>query len=395
MLKLYNSLGKKIQDFKPQKDGEVSLYVCGLTPDAATHLGHAFTYLTFDVLIRYFRFKDYKVNYLQNVTDIDDDILVRSKKAGRDWQEFGTHFTKVFEDNMNKLGWIHPEPYVRATDAIPTIVKIVKGLVENEFAYEVDGIVYFDVSKYGEYGKLGKFGKGKMTSLLAERGGDPDDPNKRNPLDFILWQKGEEGEPTWESPWSAGRPGWHIECSSMIYENLGEQIDIHGGGADLIFPHHESEIAQSESFTGRSPFAKYWMHVAYLRYKGEKMSKSLGNLILTSDLLEKYSANAIRHLLLSHHYREEWEYTDEQMQEAVGKWELLEKRCYSELVSESRSETPDPVSFAQGKQVRGDVGLEVLKFLEDDLDTPGALKCLDKINSETLKSSLELLGFQV
>lgn len=376
-LNLYSSLSKKIEPFIPLKKGEVSLYICGITPDAASHLGHAFTYISFDALIHYLKFLGNKVNYVQNITDIDDDILVRSKAAGRDWREFGDHWANVFAENMHKLNWIGPDPYVKATEAVPTIIKIVADLVEGGLAYNVAGTVYFDVAKFKSYGQLSGFNEKQMIMLSRERGADPDDPNKRNPLDFIMWQIAKEGEPSWSSPFGEGRPGWHIECSSMIYDNLGEQIDIHGGGRDLIFPHHESEIAQSESFTGKSPFVKYWMHTGTVFYMGEKMAKSLGNLILVSDLLKKYSANEIRYCLLSHHYRALWEFEILEMEDCVVEFRTLLENCSSDN-SDTKDLDPD-----------------FLNALNNDFDTPRALKLLLEKKPKSLASCLRVLGFQV
>ncbi|HVT01540.1 MAG TPA: cysteine--tRNA ligase [Patescibacteria group bacterium] len=390
-LRLYNSLGKKIEEFRSIKDNEVSLYVCGITPDAAIHLGHAFTYLTFDVLIRYLRFLGYRVNYLQNITDIDDDILVRSKKAGYDWKEFGDKWVGVFEKNMDALGWIKPDPYVRATGAIPTIIKIVEGLVDKGFCYNVDGTVYFDVEKFSKYGELSGLSEKEMINLSAERGANPNDPAKRNPLDFIVWQKAKENEPTWDSPWGPGRPGWHIECSSMIYENLGSQIDVHGGGFDLIYPHHESEIAQSESYTGKSPFSRFFMHVVYLKFGGEKMSKSLGNLIMVEKLLEDYTANAIRWLLLSHHYRTSWEYEDNFMKSAQDAADLIDRA----------------LSMCEKKDSEINLPQEFVDAMNNDLDTPKALEMIALLANKIIEdkasreeqiefiSSLKLLGFSL
>ncbi len=372
-LRLYNSLGKQLQNFEPINNGEVTIYVCGITPDAATHLGHAFTYITFDVLIRYLKFKGLKVTYLQNVTDIDDDIIARSKKAGEDWQSFGDKWTKVFLDCMGQLNWIAPTSYVKATDAISTIIKIVEGLIQKGFAYESMGNVYFEVNKFTKYGELSGLNIEEMVKISSDRGADPTDPAKKNPLDFIFWQKAKDGEPTWDSPWGKGRPGWHIECSAMIFENLGIQIDIHGGGEDLIYPHHESEIAQSESFTNKSPFVKHWMHVVYLRHEGEKMSKSLGNLVHVADVLKKYSPNAIRFYLLSHHYRKQWDYSFTELEEAASKMEHLENS-----VTDEESEFDS----------------DFIEALENDLNTPKALEILCVKKPKGLKAHLELLGFK-
>lgn len=384
-LKLYSSLDKKIKKFEPLKKGEVSMYVCGITPYDTTHLGHAFVYTSFDALSRYLQFLGYKVNYTQNVTDIDDDILKRAKQENRDWQELGQFWTDKFLNDLKALNIEMPTHYVKATDSIPTIIKIVSDLIEKGFAYEVEGTVYFDVTKFSKYGELSKFSEKQMIQLLAERGGDPDDPKKKHPLDFILWQAKKEGEPAWpfgsaqgkESHIGEGRPGWHIECSSMIKDYLGEQIDIHGGGRDLIFPHHESEIAQSESFTGKSPFVSYWMHIGTVFYQGEKMAKSLGNLVMVSELLKKYSADEIRYYLLSHHYRAIWEFEEIQMEDSAVEFRALLADCDSSEVDESE---PDP---------------DFLESLNNDFDTPRALKLLLEKKPKSLQKCLSILGFQV
>ncbi len=294
MFVLYNSSSNKKEEFIPAKPGSVSLYVCGVTPYDTTHLGHAFTYLSFDVLIRYLKSKGFKVNYVQNVTDIDDDVLRKAKEQKMDWKELGDFWTKRYLSDMKSINALYPTHYVKATSAIPRIIKIVSKLVKDGFAYKNGANVYFDVKKFSGYGNLSHFSESQMRLLLSERGGDINDHKKKNPLDFIVWQGWKEGEPFWDSPWGKGRPGWHIECSAMINEFLGDQIDIHGGGRDLIFPHHESEIAQSESFTGKRPFSRFFMHTAMVMHSGEKMSKSLGNLVLISQLLKSHSPNAIR-----------------------------------------------------------------------------------------------------
>lgn len=395
-LQLYNSFGKKLQKFEPLKKGEVSLYVCGITPYDTTHLGHAFTYISFDVLVRYLIFLGYKVNYVQNVTDIDDDILKRAKKENRDWQELGQFWTDKFLTDLKALNIQMPMHYVKATDSIPTIIKIVSGLIEKGFAYEQAGTVYFDIKKFPSYGELSGYTEKQMIILSRERGADPEDANKKNSLDFIVWQATKPGEPNWDSPWGKGRPGWHIECSSMIYDYLGEQIDpdligidIHGGGRDLIFPHHESEIAQSESFTGKKPFARTWMHTGTVFYEGEKMAKSLGNLVMVSDLLGKYSANAIRFMLLSHHWRKLWEFEDSEMDDAAEKVKMLESLCHFEhFASEESGKDPSV-------KPQDDIPREFIEALNNDLDIPKALEILVQKKPASLKSCLFLLGFQI
>lgn len=322
-MNLYNTLTKNKEKLFPLKDKKISLYVCGITPYATTHLGHTATYVFFDVLVRYLQYKKYKVNYVQNVTDIDDDILREAKKVGQDWQKVGEKWTNRYVADMEALNILPPTHFVKATDSIPAMIKIIKILMQKGFTYEKSGNVYFEVAKFKNYGTLSKLGRKQMIKISKERGADPADPNKKDPLDFILWQQSKAGEPFWQSPWGGGRPGWHIECSAMITQYLGEQIDIHGGGSDLIFPHHESEIAQSESFSGKKTFVKYWLHTSMVRYQGEKMSKSLGNLVMISELLKKYSPNAIRFLILSHHYRTPWEFREENLKKAQKTFDLI------------------------------------------------------------------------
>jgi len=393
-MKLYNSLTQKKESFNPRIPGEISMYVCGITPYDTTHLGHAFTYTFFDTLRRYLASKKYKVNYTQNVTDIDDDILRKAKEEHRDWRELGQFWTDHFLNDMKALNIAMPTHYVKATDSIPTIIEIVKKLVDEKIAYVKEGNVYFRVAKDPEYGKLSHYNPSQMLLLSKERGANPDDPNKENPLDFILWQRSQPDEPSWKSPWGRGRPGWHIECSAMVYQYLGEQIDIHGGGRDLIYPHHESEIAQSEYFTGKKPYVHYWMHTSMLMYQGEKMSKSLGNLIMVSDLLNNYSANAIRYLLLSHHYRAPWEFTYEQLDDAEKNVKLIEKvlQCHSR-------EDGHPE-----QKISKEIPKQFGAALEDDMNTPEALKLVNHIAQKLLrhpqpllqnnmKQMLEVLGF--
>jgi L-cysteine:1D-myo-inositol 2-amino-2-deoxy-alpha-D-glucopyranoside ligase len=381
-MKLYNTLTGKKTTFTSLKPHEITMYVCGITPYDTTHLGHAFLSTTFDVLYRFFEFQKYNVNYTQNVTDIDDDILKKAKEVGEDWQKLGTFWTDKYRNDMKAINNIPPTHYVKATETIKTIIEIIEKLVADGFAYEKDGNVYFDTEKDSEYGKLSKYSKTEMISLSKERGANPDDPLKKNPLDFILWQKSKSNEPFWKSPWGRGRPGWHIECSAMAYKYLDKKIDIHGGGSDLIYPHHESEIAQSEQFTAQKPFTQFWMHVGMVGYKGEKMSKSLGNLIMVSDLLKKYSPNAIRYLLLSHHYREVWEYKEEELKEAAKIIQSIETKL---------------TSISNSQENKNNYVKEFTDALSDDLDTPKALEVLNKAikngDINDVKKMLEVLGF--
>jgi L-cysteine:1D-myo-inositol 2-amino-2-deoxy-alpha-D-glucopyranoside ligase len=291
-----------------QAQSPIKIYVCGITPYDTTHLGHAFTYVMADVLIRYLEFRGHVVSYVQNVTDIDDDILRRAKRDGEDWRELGNRWTTHFIKDMQSLHVRPPDYYPRASDVIPEIIQGVEALIEQGLAYVAGGSVYYRASAWPEFGKLSHLSPGEMLEIANERGNNPDDPNKRHPLDFVLWQAQAPGEPAWQSPWGDGRPGWHIECSSMVGKYLGDTIDLHSGGADLLFPHHECEIAQIEPVTGKKPFVRCWLHTAMVELDGEKMSKSLGNLIMIRDLLKDNSADAIRTYLADHHYRQAWEH---------------------------------------------------------------------------------------
>jgi L-cysteine:1D-myo-inositol 2-amino-2-deoxy-alpha-D-glucopyranoside ligase len=312
-MQLYNALSQKVEPFTVT-DGRISVYVCGITPYDTTHMGHCFTYATFDILIRYLEYLGYPVVYTQNVTDIDDDILRKAGQVGEDWRRLGNRWTAHFIDDNQALNMRPPDYFPRATEVIPEIVTAVQALLTAGVAYEAAGNVYFHVASDPDYGKLSRLSPDEMLPVANERGNKPDDPHKHHPLDFVLWQAQTPGEPAWDSPWGLGRPGWHIECSTMSDKFLGQPIDIHGGGADLLFPHHESEIAQAESASGREPFARFWMHAAMLHYQGEKMSKSLGNLVMVRDLLKGgWPADAIRLCMARHHYRQAWNYQFEEL----------------------------------------------------------------------------------
>ena len=310
-MKLFNTLTQSLEDFVPLEDKLVRMYVCGVTPYDTTHLGHAFAYVSFDTLIRYLEFRGYTVRYVQNVTDIDDDILRKARELNMPWDELGRRETERYLHDMDSLNVCRPDVYAHATEEIPTMIEVIQVLIARGYAYERAGNIYFSVKKDPEFTimphALGLNSYDDMLKIANERGNYPNDPHKKDPLDFVLWQAQAPGEPAWPSPWGPGRPGWHIECSAMSMRYLGPQIDIHGGGADLAFPHHTCEIAQSEHFTGIAPFARVWMHNGMVYQEGEKMSKSLGNLTLVGDLLKDYSANAIRITLLNHHYRYPWE----------------------------------------------------------------------------------------
>ena len=375
-MRLFNTQTGEVERFTA-RDNRVGIYVCGVTPYDTTHAGHAFTFLTFDILARYLRSQGLDVTYVQNVTDIDDDILRKARELGTTWDELGSSETAKYRKDMADLNALDPDHYIKATDHVAEMIAIIEPLIEKGFAYEKNGSVYFSVASDPEFGKLSHIPRADMLPIANERGNTPNDPNKEDPLDFIMWQAASPGEPTWDSPWGPGRPGWHIECSAMATTYLGNTIDIHGGGADLIFPHHECEIAQSENATGIEPFARTWMHVGMVEYQGEKMSKSLGNLVLARDLLGEYSSDSIRLYLFSHHYRAAWEFIDDEMPE------------YEALANDLREAVEFP---AYGIEDEVDVSMLRERFfnaLEDDLGTPEAIEALKEMGNAILEAPEE------
>ena len=375
-MQLFNTQSGRIERFTP-RDGTVGLYVCGITPYDTTHIGHAFTFLTFDILVRVMRHKGWDVTYVQNVTDIDDDILRKAKEVGLSWRQLGDREMARYLKDMRDLNWLEPDHYVRATDHIPEMLEITQALIDKGHAYESGGNVYFSVSSDPEFGKLSHIPRDQMLPIANERGNTPDDPNKRDPLDFVLWQKSLDDEPSWDSPYGPGRPGWHVECSAMASRYLGHSIDIHGGGADLIFPHHECEVAQSENAFAVEPFARTWVHAAMVGYNGEKMSKSLGNLVLVRDALKDYSADAVRLYLFSNHYRLPWIFEDAELE----RW----ARVADDLIE--AAEFP-----AYGIEEELDVGNlrdRFLNALDDDLNTPIAIEALQEIGTGILEAPEE------
>jgi len=365
-MKLFNTLTQSLEEFVPLDDKAVRLYVCGITPYDTTHLGHAFTYVSFDSLIRYLEFCGYGVKYVQNVTDIDDDVLRKARELDIPWDVLGKRETERYLHDMDSLNVRRPDVYASATQEIPTMIEIILTLLARGYAYEREGNVYFSVRQDPDFGimarAIGLSDYESMLTIANERGNYPDDPHKIDPLDFVLWQVQAPGEPSWPSPWGPGRPGWHIECSAMSMRYLGPQIDIHGGGADLAFPHHTCEISQSEHVTGKAPFSRIWMHTGMVHQDGEKMSKSLGNLTLVSDLLKHYSPNAIRVTLLNHHYRYPWECFTEDLQVATQTVGLFEQ--VQSLVG-NRADGTDSLLHGQ-----------FVAAMENDLNTPQALLLL-------------------
>ncbi len=372
-MRLYNSLSQDLEQFEPG-DGSVSVYVCGITPYDATHLGHAFTYTSLDILIRYLEFQQHEIRYVQNVTDVDDDILRKADEVGEHWRELGDRWTALFIEDMITLNVRPPDRFPRATDVIPEIIDVVQALIDAGLAYESGGSVYFHIDAWPRYGELSRLPRSEMLPIANERGNNPEDPHKRDPLDFVLWQAEAPGEPSWESPWGAGRPGWHIECSTMAIHFLGVPIDIHSGGADLKFPHHESEIAQAEGATQRQPFVRHWVHTAMVYHEGEKMSKSLGNLVMMRDLLDTWEPDALRLYLARHHYREEWAHNPDELEQMAQLCQKLTTAIHAQGGIRDQLHTAE---FHAG----------FCGAMDDDLDAPRAIVHLEQLADAILQAA--------
>ncbi len=310
-LRVYNTMSGKKEDFQPRVPGKVGMYVCGVTVYDYCHIGHARANIVFDIIFRYLQFSGYETTYVRNYTDVDDKIINRANQQGIPSQELAEKFIKAFDEDMASLGLVKPTHQPRATEYIQQIIDITQKLIDKGIAYEASGDVYYSVDKFSDYLKLSKR---NMDDMLAGARVAPGE-QKQNPMDFALWKTAKPGEPSWDSPWGKGRPGWHIECSAMSSSLLGESFDIHGGGRDLIFPHHENEIAQSEGSSGK-PFVKYWLHNGFVNVDQEKMSKSLGNFFTIRDILQTYDAEVIRFFILSAHYRSPIDFSDQNLTEA-------------------------------------------------------------------------------
>jgi len=357
-LRLHDTARDEVVPFTPGPI--VTMYTCGITPYDATHVGHATLYLTYDVLQRRLRDRGHETRCVRNVTDVDDDILRKARELGVHYLDLAAAETARFDEDMRALGMLPSWSEPRATSAIADIRGFIGMVLDRGYAYQSGGGVYFDVAKCARFGSLSHLSRDEMLVLAAERGGNPDDPHKRDPLDFVLWQPSAPDEPAWESLWGPGRPGWHIECSALALRELGTTIDLHGGGSDLIFPHHECEAAQSEAATGE-PFVRHWMHQAMVRMDGEKMSKSLGNLVFVSELRKHWDTRAIRLAMVANHYRSSWEWQATQMDEAAHRLALWQS-------ARARAGT--------GRD--GGVLDEVRAALDDDLDTPRAVRAIDE-----------------
>jgi L-cysteine:1D-myo-inositol 2-amino-2-deoxy-alpha-D-glucopyranoside ligase len=371
---LYDTARREIVPFSPPQ--QVLMYVCGITPYDATHLGHASTFLTYDVVIRRLIDLGHEVRCVRNVTDVDDPLFAKARELGVHYLDLAAGEEARFNTDMEALNVLPVHAAPRASSAIPDIRKFIQAVLDEGHAYVSGDSVYFDVSTFGTFGAVSGYTQEEMLRLAALRGGNIDDPQKRNPLDFVLWQPSAADEPAWETPWGPGRPGWHVECSALALRELGEHVHLHGGGADLIFPHHECERAQSESATN-TPFVDHWMHAALISKDGEKMSKSLGNLVFIDALREAWDPRAIRLGIISHHYRTEWEWHDNLMpssNERLARWQA-----------------------GVGGDDDGALIDAVRAALDDDLDTPHACSQIDKAVSEgrNTTAAAALLGIDL
>jgi cysteinyl-tRNA synthetase len=367
-MKVYNTLTRSIEEFKTLKPDKVSMYVCGPTVYAKAHIGHAMSALVFDIIRRYFEFKGYEVRHVMNFTDVDDKIILRANEKGMDPFTLGEIYIHEFEEHLAAFNILPATVNPRATREMDQIITMISGLIEKGFAYPVDGDVYFRVTRDSGYGKL----SGRRIDEMQSGYRIDVDVRKEHPMDFALWKSAKPGEPAWESPWGKGRPGWHIECSAMNLNHLGEQIDIHGGGNDLVFPHHENEIAQSESFTGKQ-FARYWIHNGMLQLSGEKMSKSIGNLVTIEEFLASHPADTLRMLVLNSGYRNPLSYSDEILAQA----ERAIDRLRSALKPALPGASGIPAETAQvlnGLSTAAEQGF--ISSMDDDFNTSGALASL-------------------
>ena len=395
-MKLYNTMTNKIEEFKTIEKNKVKMYVCGPTVYNYIHLGNARPIVVFDTLAQYFKYKGMEVDYVQNFTDVDDKIINKSIEEGISANEVSEKYIKYFFEDISKLNILENIKRPKATENIPEIIEIIQKLIDNGFAYEKDGNVYFEVKKYKDYGKLSKQ---KIEEL--ELGARIDVSEiKKNPMDFALWKKKKkEGEPFWESPWGQGRPGWHIECSAMAKKYLGNTFDIHGGGQDLVFPHHENEIAQSKCAYHQNPkefgksekdygnFANYWLHNGFIQINGDKMSKSLGNFFLLREILEKFSGNAVRLFILSTHYRKPINFSFENMEDTKKALQNIVKSMnkFENIVEKYKNEKIESVKNSEFSQKIDEFDKKFEDAFDEDMNTPQALATIFEQIRETNK----------
>lgn len=371
---LYDTLSDAVSEFTLPHDRPVTMYVCGVTPYDTTHVGHARTFLLFDVLRRYLAYQGVEVRYCQNVTDVDDPLFERANRDKIDWRELAEREVAQFQQDCAGLNIIPPDYFPRASQVIDQMIPIIEKLINLGHAYVRDGNVYFSIKTDPDYGAMTRMGYSDMLATANDHGNNPDDPRKEDPLDFVLWQTGEPGDPTWPSPWGEGRPGWHIECTTMATQFLGPQLDIHGGGRDLIFPHHPSEIAQTEPVTGVKPFVRFWMHAGLVWLDGDKMSKSLGNMVFIRDALKAYRGDTIRWYLLSQHYHDDFYYE---------RADVPQYENNAETLSLALRATGGDGAALDGEEAK----LAFFAALDNNMDTPTALTQIETLAGAVLDAA--------
>ena len=375
-MQLHDTLSNTRRELVPAlaEDGVVRMYVCGVTPYSESHVGHALHAIVFDVFRRYLDWRGIPVKHVQNFTDIDDKLIDRANRLGIPMHELAEQNIEDYHRQLTQMNVLPAHVYPRVTEVVPQIISFIQGLIDRGFAYASGGDVYYKVRQFGP-AAYGALSRRDIDDLLSGARVDPTEL-KSDPLDFALWKGAKPGEPSWDSPWGPGRPGWHIECSAMALHALGEQIDVHGGGADLIFPHHTNEIAQTEAYTGKSPFARIWMHNALLQLGGDKMSKSIGNLVTIAEVLEKYGADALRMFVISSHYRSPSSYSDEALEAARAGAERLRNAAFSPGGAGEALET-------------GDARERFTEAMDDDLNTPRALAVLFDLARDVNRGAAE------
>jgi cysteinyl-tRNA synthetase len=371
-LRIYNTMTGRKEDFVPLRENRVGLYVCGVTVYDLSHIGHARSTIVFDTIYRYLRYRGYDVTYVRNFTDIDDKIIKRANDEGVDYKIITEKYIHEFNVDMGSLGLERPTVEPRATEHIPEMIRLISTLVEKGYAYPSNGDVFFSVEKFNDYGKLSKRNIDEMQAGARVE----IDEKKQNPMDFALWKASKPGEPWWESPWGRGRPGWHIECSVMSQKYLGESFDIHGGGRDLIFPHHENEISQSEAATGK-PFARYWIHNGFVNINKEKMSKSLGNILTIKEIVKEWHPEVVRLFLLSQHYRSPVDFSEDSLSEAKSGLDRFYATIQSTRDEATKPPSPktkaDPTVLAEQRLNLESFQARVEEAMDDDFNTAQAL----------------------
>ena len=378
MLKVYNTLTRQKEEFKPVKPGEVSIYVCGVTPYNYPHIGNARPFVTWDVIKRYFKHLGYKVHHVQNFTDVDDKIIRTANEQGVKWSDIADKYIKAYFEAMDKLHIQHADIYPRVSQTIPDIIDMIQGLIDKGYAYELDGDVYYSVEKFKDYGKLSHR---NLDDMMAGARIEVNE-KKHNPMDFALWKKAKPGEPFWESPWGNGRPGWHIECSTMSLKYLGKTFDFHGGGSDLIFPHHENEIAQSQAYCGDTHcFARYWLHNGFITINQEKMSKSLGNFFTVQEILDKYPAEVLRFFIVSTHYRSPLDFSDARLDESAASLARLKNALDSikELAKDAKEDNDSGKELLAKAQ---ETKKNFYEAMDDDFNTALAIGTMFELAKE-------------